>query len=71
MRRLVFELSGEHPTLPQSEIIGCIEAFGWPYTIIASYDQVLLVDTDEERFDTGTQAGDDPPYSRVHFSVRS
>ena len=32
MRRLVFELSGEHPTLPKSEIIGCIEAYGWPYT---------------------------------------
>ena len=48
MRRLVFELSGEHPTLPQSEIIGCIEAYGWPYTIIASYDQVLLVDTDAD-----------------------
>jgi tRNA (guanine10-N2)-dimethyltransferase len=48
MRRLVFELSGEHPTLPQSEIVGCIEAYGWPYRIVESYDQVLVVETDAD-----------------------
>jgi tRNA (guanine10-N2)-dimethyltransferase len=48
MRRLVFELSGEHGTLPKSEVIGCIEAYDWPYTVIASYDQALIVDTDAD-----------------------
>ena|SRR5271157_5257710 len=48
MRRLVFELSGEQGTLPRSEVIGCIEAYEWPYTIVDSYDQVLIVDTDAD-----------------------
>ena len=48
MRRLVFELSGEHPTLPQSEIIGCIEAYGWHYKVVESYDQIFIVDTDAD-----------------------
>jgi tRNA (guanine10-N2)-dimethyltransferase len=48
MRRLVFELSGEHETLPKSEVIGCIEAYGWPYRVIDSYDQVLIVETDAD-----------------------
>jgi tRNA (guanine10-N2)-dimethyltransferase len=48
MRRLVFELSGEHETLPKSEVIGCIEAYGWPYRILGSYDQVLVVETDAD-----------------------
>lgn len=48
MRRLVFELSGEHETLPISEIVGCIEAYGWSYNVLHSYDQVLVVDTDAD-----------------------
>ncbi|HTX43540.1 MAG TPA: THUMP domain-containing protein, partial [Methanocella sp.] len=48
MRRLVFELSGEHKTLPKSEVIGCIEAYDWPYEVIGSYDQVLVVDTEAD-----------------------
>jgi tRNA (guanine10-N2)-dimethyltransferase len=48
MRRLVFELSGEQPTLPKSEVIGCIEAYGWPYTVVGSYDQALVIDTDAD-----------------------
>jgi tRNA (guanine10-N2)-dimethyltransferase len=48
MRRLVFELSGEQGTLPRSEVIGCIEAYEWPYTVVDSYDQVLIVDTDAD-----------------------
>jgi tRNA (guanine10-N2)-dimethyltransferase len=48
MRRLVFELSGEHDTLPKSEVIGCIDAYGWPYEITGSYDQALIVDTDAD-----------------------
>jgi tRNA (guanine10-N2)-dimethyltransferase len=48
MRRLVFELSGEHGTLPKSEVVGCIEAYGWPYVIVGSYDQALVVDTDAD-----------------------
>ncbi len=48
MRRLVFELSGEHGTLPGSEVIGCIEAYDWQYSVVASYDQALIVDTDAD-----------------------
>jgi tRNA (guanine10-N2)-dimethyltransferase len=48
MRRLVFELSGEHDTLPKSEVIGCIEACGWKYAVTGSYDQVLIADTDAD-----------------------
>ncbi len=48
MRRLVFELSGEHDTLPKSEVIGCIEAYQWNYAVVGSYDQVLVMDTDAD-----------------------
>ncbi|HTY90012.1 MAG TPA: THUMP domain-containing protein [Methanocella sp.] len=48
MRRLVFELSGEHATLPKSEVIGCIEAYGYAYAVTGSYDQALVVDTDAD-----------------------
>lgn len=48
MRRLVFELSGEQATLPRSEAIGCIEAYGWRYEVRGSYDQALVVDTDAD-----------------------
>lgn len=53
MRQLVFELSGEHETLPKSEVIACIEAYGWKYHIQNSYDQVLIIETDA---DPGTLA---------------
>src|SRR5512138_1645682 len=48
MARLVFELSGEHGTLPKSEVVGCIEAHGWPYQVIAEYDQALIIETDAD-----------------------
>jgi tRNA (guanine10-N2)-dimethyltransferase len=48
MRTLVFELSGEHGTLPKSEIIGCIEAYGWPYRVTAEYDQAVIIETDAD-----------------------
>jgi tRNA (guanine10-N2)-dimethyltransferase len=49
MRRLVFELSGEHGTLPKSEVIGCIEAYGWPYEVVGSYDQALIVEAEADQ----------------------
>ncbi len=48
MRALVFELSGEHGTLPKSEVIGCIEAYGWPYRVTAEYDQAIIIETDAD-----------------------
>ena len=48
MRQLVFELSGEHDTLPKSEVLACIEAYGWRYSIKGSYDQVLVLETDAD-----------------------
>ncbi|CAJ35861.1 methyltransferase domain-containing protein [Methanocella arvoryzae] len=48
MSQLVFELSGEHDTLPKSEVIACIEAHGWQYTVKGSYDQALILETDAD-----------------------
>lgn len=48
MRQLVFELSGEHDTLPKSEVLACIEAYGWHYEVKGSYDQVLILETDAD-----------------------
>ena len=48
MRRLVFELSGEQATLPKSEVIGCIEAYGWKYAVTGSYDQALILETNAD-----------------------
>jgi tRNA (guanine10-N2)-dimethyltransferase len=48
MRSLVFELSGEHDTLPKSEVIGCIEAYGWEYEIVDSYRQALIINTNAD-----------------------
>lgn len=48
MRSLVFELSGEHDTLPKSEVLGCIEAYGWQYEVVGSYCQALAIRTDAD-----------------------
>ena len=48
MRKLAFELSGEHGTLPKSEAIACVEAYGWRYGVIADYDQLLALETDAD-----------------------
>ncbi len=48
MEELAFELSGEHGTLPKSEVIASIEAYGWTYRITGDYDQLLLLETDAD-----------------------
>jgi tRNA (guanine10-N2)-dimethyltransferase len=48
MRSLVFELSGEHETLPAGEVYGCLEAYGWKYVVRGDYDQALVLDTDAD-----------------------
>ena len=48
MRLLAFELSGEHGTLPKSEVIGCVEAYGWRYRMAGDYDQLLALETDAD-----------------------
>lgn len=48
MEALAFELSGEHGTLPKSEVIACIEAYGWTYKVTGDYDQLLVLETDAE-----------------------
>ncbi|HMK46586.1 MAG TPA: THUMP domain-containing protein [Methanocella sp.] len=48
MRQLVFELSGEHETLPKSEVLACIGAYGWHCDVRHSYDQALVVETDAD-----------------------
>jgi tRNA (guanine10-N2)-dimethyltransferase len=48
MEALAFELSGEHGTLPKSEVIASIEAYGWTYRITGNYDQLLIIETDAD-----------------------
>jgi tRNA (guanine10-N2)-dimethyltransferase len=48
MEELVFELSGEHGTLPKSEVIASVEAYGWTYRITGDYDQLLILETDAD-----------------------
>ena len=48
MEELAFELSGEHGTLPKSEVIASIEAYGWTYRITGDYDQLLILETDAD-----------------------
>ncbi len=44
--RLLFELSGEHETLPRSEVLACIEAEGQGYDIVEDRNRVLVLDTE-------------------------
>ncbi len=46
MQRLFFWLSGEHPTLPASEVVGAIEAEGKRFRILEKYDCALVLETD-------------------------
>jgi tRNA (guanine10-N2)-dimethyltransferase len=48
MEALAFELSGEHGTLPKSEVIACIETYGWTYRVTADNDQLLVIETDAD-----------------------
>lgn len=44
--RLMFLLSGEHPTLPEAEVRGAIKAEGGAYEILEKLDQVLVLETE-------------------------
>ncbi len=46
--RLLFELSGEHETLPRSEVLACIEAEGYDWDIIEEADRILVLDTEAD-----------------------
>ncbi|KXB06122.1 hypothetical protein AKJ53_01305 [candidate division MSBL1 archaeon SCGC-AAA382F02] len=43
MNRLTFLLSGEHPTIPSSEVIASLEAENYEHEIIEELDQVLTL----------------------------
>ncbi len=45
MKRLTFFLSGEHPTIPSSEVMGAIEAENQNFEEDETYDQVLSLNT--------------------------
>lgn len=49
--KYIFELSKEHSTIPQSEVISCLQAEGYKYQVIESNTDVaiidILCDTDE------------------------
>jgi tRNA (guanine10-N2)-dimethyltransferase len=44
--RLMFFLSGEHPTLPEAEVRGAIKAEGGAYELLEKLDQVLVLETE-------------------------
>lgn len=44
--RLLFELSGEHGTLPRSEVLASIEAEGHGYEVLEEEDRILVVETE-------------------------
>ena len=46
--RLLFELSGEHETLPKSEVLASIEAEGYDWKIIDEADRILVLDTEAD-----------------------
>lgn len=48
MKRLTFLLSGEHSTLPISEVKGAIEAENFDYEVIEEFDQVLTLETEAD-----------------------
>ncbi|MEM3519738.1 MAG: methyltransferase domain-containing protein [Candidatus Hadarchaeales archaeon] len=45
MKRLMFRLSGEHPTLPFAEITGAMKAEHKAFTVIEELDQLLIAET--------------------------
>jgi tRNA (guanine10-N2)-dimethyltransferase len=46
--RLLFELSGEHETLPRSEVLAAIEAEGHGYEVMEEEDRILVLETDAD-----------------------
>jgi tRNA (guanine10-N2)-dimethyltransferase len=42
--KYIFELSKEHSTIPQSEVISCLQAEGYKYQVIESNTDVAIVD---------------------------
>ncbi|MEA1909234.1 MAG: methyltransferase domain-containing protein [Euryarchaeota archaeon] len=42
---LIFELSGEHETLPKSEVLACMRALGIEHRVAKSGEQCLMLDT--------------------------
>lgn len=46
MTRLFYLLSGEHPTLPSSELKSILEAEGYKYRVLQELTQVLRLETD-------------------------
>ncbi|MBN2603816.1 MAG: methyltransferase domain-containing protein [Candidatus Thermoplasmatota archaeon] len=42
--KLIFELSKEHSTIPQSEVVSCLNAEGYKYRIIETNLDVMVVD---------------------------
>lgn len=48
MKRLAFLLSGEHPSIPFSEVYASIEAEGFSYETDEELDQVLTVETEAD-----------------------
>lgn len=52
MAKLFFLLSGEHDTLPISELKSIVEAGGYRYKVVEILDQALRIEADSECIDT-------------------
>lgn len=55
--RLLFELLGEHKTLPRSEVLACIEAEGFDYRILDEEERILILETKADPRRLGERLG--------------
>ncbi|TET89473.1 MAG: methyltransferase domain-containing protein [Methanomassiliicoccales archaeon] len=55
--RLLFELLGEHETLPRAEVLACIEAEGHDYEISEEESRILVLETEAEPERLGERLG--------------
>jgi tRNA (guanine10-N2)-dimethyltransferase len=47
MKTYAFELSGEHETLPRSEVLALVEIYSTVFRELAFYDQCLIIEADD------------------------
>lgn len=49
--RLLFEFSGEHPTLPKSELCGCLESEGFGFRTVLEEGRLAVLDFGKKKID--------------------
>ncbi len=52
MKTYAFELSGEHETLPKSEVLALAEIYSSSFRELAFYDQCLIIEAEDLNVDS-------------------